>query len=150
MKCQKFENGRPVGGPFDMNKNGHTNPGDPNSPSAGERNPRLGPIPEGDYNLEPKPQSQYEAGDSFKVGTPSVTTPGQAPGVIIPTNGAPRRSNVRVHGEGDGTKPDSDGCPTCEDPRGIKDLMDRNKGKTKFRIRDVDCDCLAPDAPTSP
>jgi hypothetical protein len=148
MKCQNFENGRPVGDPFDMNKNGHENPGNPDSDDPADRYPKGGPLPPGDYDLEPKPPSQYEEGDRFPIGTPSVTTPGQAPGVITPTSGAPNRNNVRVHGEGG--VPDSEGCPTCEDPKSIKDLMDRNKGKTKFKIREVDCDCLAPDAPTSP
>jgi hypothetical protein len=147
MKCQRFQDGQPVGEPFDANKNGHENPGDGTSDSDAERYPKHGPIPPGEYDLLPK-----EVDGNFPVGTPSITTPGQPAGTITGKNGAPNRSQVLVHPEVNGVGPDSQGCVTVcpADSQSVKDLMDKNKGKTKFKIREVDCDCLVPDPPTQP
>lgn len=117
------ENGRLVG--FTGNQNGYI----PNG--------RGGPLPNGEYMLLPKPESQmYPLGDErrdteYPVNTPSITRWGNAdpsrpnyqPGRVTDT-----WSNVRVHGEGPQSRPDSNGCLTAPSnwPSTIKDIMMRN------------------------
>jgi len=135
MRCKTVENGK-ASDPFTTNDGGtNTNR-----------------IPEGTYDLKPKPASQMNKGnehlkasdkwDGYKmsgpggseypVGTPSITGPGRAAGQ--PANGW--KTNARVHGPGN-----SEGCITTCMANDIRKMMDRNPGQTKQKIKDVGCKC---------
>ena len=113
-------------------------------------------VPEGTYNLEPKPSSQMDPGNEnvkapdnwngytmegkggteYPVGTPSVTASGRAPG-NVPGNVSPNIPNVRVHGPGD-----SKACIATDKANDIRKMMNRNPGKTKVEIKNVPCKCV--------
>jgi hypothetical protein len=129
------ENGKLVG-TFTGNRNGYINNG------------RGGPLPNGDYVLRPKPESQiYPKGDSrreteYPVNTPSITRPENAD--PSKSNYEPGRvaddvSNIRVHGSSSDGSEDSNGCLTCPDgwDAKIQEIMMRNleNGGTKILYR---------------
>ncbi len=78
IKCRFEIEGAKPGPPFDSNT-GYNFP----SQTPGSAHSCHMDHPPGLYDVVPKPPSQYQAGDSFPAGTPSVTTPGQPPVTII-------------------------------------------------------------------
>jgi RHS repeat-associated protein len=159
MTCQNMQDGKPSGDPYKTNENGYMDGYDP--------------IPQGDYDVKPKPKKQMEKknrsapivvgedgvpwqGDERPEGTPSLSSPGMEPGLVVdPRDPGGRggdlkdklgvRENVRLHPNGPKGKPDSQACVTCSpnDTNNITDLMNKNlkKGGTKMTIKDVDCAC---------
>jgi RHS repeat-associated protein len=126
MRCYIEEDGEMVGDMFNTNSGPNstsTTPGDPYG--------RMGPIPPGTYDIVPRTSS----GGTYPPGTPSITDPGRTPGSITTPNGT-ERSHLYIHGEGR-----SDGCITCSDPNGIRDIMDRNRnsGGMRLVIEEIDC-----------
>jgi hypothetical protein len=154
-----MQDGKPSGDPYKTNENGYMDGYDP--------------IPQGDYDVKPKPKKQMEKknrsapivvgedgvpwqGDERPEGTPSLSSPGMEPGLVVdPRDPGGRggdlkdkpgvRENVRLHPNGPKGKPDSQACVTCSpnDTNNITDLMNKNlkKGGTKMTIKDVDCAC---------
>ena len=130
---------------FKTVENGKT--GDAFTTNDGDTN--VNKIPEGTYNLKPKPASQMNKGNEdlkapnnwngykvsgpggseYPIGTPSITGPG------LP-EGQPKakgwKSTARVHGAGD-----SEGCTTTSEANNIRKMIDRNPGKTTQTIKDV-------------
>ena len=110
-------------------------------------------VPEGTYDLEPKPEGQMNKGNEnlhapddwngypmqgpggaeYPIGTPSITGSGREPG--CPANGW--KTTARVHGPGL-----SHGCTTTDKANDIRKMMDRNPKKTKMEIKDVKCKCV--------
>jgi RHS repeat-associated protein len=106
-----------------------------------------GPIPAGRYLVLPKPtgppENQIAAdGITYRKGTPSVTSPGEPPGVV--TNGGPRRGGIRIHGPGP-----SLGCVACApgqqtpgSPSSVENMM--NTHGLELQITDVCCNGKMP------
>jgi RHS repeat-associated protein len=104
-----FENGNYLGSAR-VNQNGYF--------------PGTNGLREGDYLILPK--DNYEKGDAYPEGQPSVTDPNNpdCPGKAGPGY----KPTVRIHSEGCGSGPDSSACITVPKPWNdfITDLMNRN------------------------
>ncbi len=146
MRCKTIENGK-------TSDTFTTNDG---QDKDGNDNKNTGQVPEGTYNLKPKPQGQMNKGNEnlkapdnwngyavtgpggseFPVGTPSLTGQGKAyePGHL--PGYRDEFSNVRVHGKGL-----SSGCTATDRANEIRKMMDRNPGETTETIKDVGCIC---------
>ena len=132
MKCRFKVNGK-TGKPFDANTSGTDG---------------RGPIPEGRYDVKPKPNGPTEntsdgnGGIDYRKGTPSVTSPGESEGTV--TNGGPKRSGIRIHGPGP-----SLGCIACApgeqapgSPSSVENMM--NTHGLELDIKDICCNGGSP------
>ena len=147
MRCKTIENGK-TSDTFSTNDGKDTN---------GNDNKNEATIPEGTYDLKPKPASQMDKGHEnltapdnwngnkvqgsdgkweFPVGTPSVTGQNKRfdPGHLAGSSSD--FSNVRVHCKGLST-----GCTATDRANDIRKMMDRNPGQTTEKIEDVGCKC---------
>ncbi len=93
--------------------------------------PKRQGVPPGNYLVLPKRQD----GESFKKGTPAVTSPERKsePGA---TTAGHEEGMVLIHGEGPKGQPDSRACITCN-PAGLKavnEVFNRNKDSTTLDV----------------
>jgi RHS repeat-associated protein len=138
MRCQIYEwtnfdhepdlhNPDKVSAPFDTNVGPNSESDTPNDPYG-----HNGPIPPGRYDIRPR----VSTGGDFPPGTPSITDPSNpTPGSITTPRGT-SRNHLYIHGPGP-----SDGCITCKDPGGVKDVMDdhKNNGGLHLEVHEVEC-----------